>query len=212
MMRSARLMRGAGSGTNSSTSQRGCRCARCTRRCRSSTGMYGPVTTKPVVPGGNSASTNASANAWPSTPPPTTQSAWPLVQVAGVAHLACHTVEDSVLANGVEHCRVPVDPDGVVVVPHGVERAVGAPRAAYGLRILQHLAEPQHAAGTPVFADMLERPDQLPAGTERQVIHQEHVRLERLEGPANHLAPQRDQLLVGDVQETGVQSAIGLLA
>src|SRR2546422_5746310 len=50
------LFRSSGSGTNSSTSQRGWRWALRQSRSRWGAGMYGPVTTRPVVSGGNSAS------------------------------------------------------------------------------------------------------------------------------------------------------------
>src|SRR5262245_34425019 len=72
-IRSARWMSATGSARNSRTSQRGLRCARSSKHRRDSAGMYGPVRTRPVVLSGRSRAPNASARAYPSTPPPTTQ-------------------------------------------------------------------------------------------------------------------------------------------
>src|SRR5439155_14280722 len=89
-----------------------------------------------------------------------------LIQIPRIAHLARDTIEDPILANGIEHGRIAVDPDGVVVVPHRVQPTVGAPRPAHRLRILQHLAQPYHTRRAPVSTDVFELTDELPCAAD----------------------------------------------
>src|SRR5206468_3424643 len=133
MTRSARSISGTGSGTNSSTSQRGWRWALRQSRSRWGAGMYGPVTTRPVVSGGKSARGQVREELGRLGPGEFEARA--LVEVAGVAHFVRHPIEHRVLAHGVEHGGITVDPNGVVVLPHGVHVALIGPGSLHGLAV-----------------------------------------------------------------------------
>src|SRR5881396_651823 len=142
--RSARSTSGSGSGTNSSTSQRGWRWARWERRSRWGAGMYGPVTQTGGIRGqlglderlGQRMTVDPAADDAQGKLArgqvreelgrlgPGEFEARALVEVARVAHLFRHLIEHRVLAHGVEHGGITVDPNGVVVLPHGVHVAL----------------------------------------------------------------------------------------
>ena len=82
----------------------------------------------------------------------------------------------------------------------------------HGYRIVQHITHTEHAAGMPACAQIRQGRIELPDRTPRHRVHDQHVRLERLERGTDHLRSQGDQLLQGDVEKTRVVLPVLILA
>src|SRR5207245_11258859 len=105
-----------------------------------------------------------------------------------------------VVPNGVVHGGIPVYPDRVVVLPDGVQVGPVGPGAVHGLGVVQHLAHAEDTARVPTLAQALERAGELVGHTQRQVIDDQHVRLEHLHGAANDSGAERAELIIGGGQ------------
>src|SRR5437764_580596 len=139
--------------------------------------------------------------------------AGPLVEISRVARLGRHVGAEPVLAHGVEHGRIAVDPYGVVEVPDGLQVGPVGPGASHRPAVVQHLAQPDHAARVAARAQAVERGGELARDAERQVVHDQHVGVEHFDGAADDAGAQGDQVLVGHVQqEARVVRPVGLAA
>ena len=136
-----------------------------------------------------------------------------LVQIPGVAHFRAHGIDETILADGVEDRRISIDPDGVVVLSNRVQVGLIRPGAPYGLGIVKHVAQPEHAAGARAFLQRLEGRCKLARDPSGQVVHDQQVWLEDLHRAPNHAGPESDQVPVGEVrQEPGIVTPVGLPA
>src|SRR5207249_12179755 len=64
-----------------------------------------------------------------------------LTEVASVAHLARHVGRKAVLAHRVVNPRIPIDPDGIVVIEDGFDVRVGGPFAVHSPWMFELVAE-----------------------------------------------------------------------
>ena len=120
------------------------------------------------------------------------------VEIADVLRLGGDLRAEVVLDDGIEQPPVAVDPDRVV--PGGDRRTIAArgPFLADRRRIVEHVTQPEHAAGAAFASQADEAALEFAAGAARDVVHDQHVRAERRQDAVDGPGAKVDQVAQRD--------------
>src|SRR5438445_11029120 len=128
-----------------------------------------------------------------------------------MSRLCPHGLHECVFWKWVKDGGIAVNPDGIVVILDRVEVVLVRPRTLHGLRVVEDVAKAKHQAACSPPLQEFQCWRQFTGDTERQVVHDQQVRVEYLHRTANHPSSQGDQFPVGDIEEeTGVVATVGV--
>ena len=94
-----------------------------------------------------------------------------LVEVPGVAHFGRHIGGKVIFTHRIIDGGIPIHPDHIVVLTDGVLVGRPAPLVVRDCRVIQHIAQTEHAAGMPARAQIGQGRIELPDRTPRDVVH-----------------------------------------